>query len=253
MANLAQTFSGKHCVVTGAASGIGRSLCSKLSDMGARITAVDLNEAGLQTLKESIRSEIEIIPCDLSNRENRDKLMERLSGGAPIDFFFANAGLAFFGGFEDKSISEIRAVTEINWLAPLEAFHHLLKYQSTPFRFVMTASAMSFVGMPRYAVYAGLKSALHAFGDTYRYEENNKGSLTLVYPVATRTSFFKKEDQNTRIPWPAQTAEQVAEAILKGCARGRKEIFPSSVFFSLNILSFLHRLLFAPYRAFYAK
>lgn len=53
------------------------------------------------------------------------------------------------------------------------------------------ASGMAFLGIPGYALYAATKAALHRFADSYRWQMDGHRKLTLVYPIATRTAFFR--------------------------------------------------------------
>ena len=243
-----QHFQGKRTVITGAASGIGAELLRLLAAAGADCVAVDQNRAGLETLQKSVPQPIHIIQTDLSVPEQRTELMRQLG---PVDIFFANAGFAGYGPFTQTSVEQIQALTQVNWLAPVEALHYLVQHNPKPFQFVVTASAMSFAGIPHYALYSGLKSALHSFADTYRFENPKNVKLSVVYPVATRTAFFERKSDGQKVPWPSQTPRQVARAIVKGVACGRRGIYPSRTFFVMNGFYFIHRALFWPYRWYY--
>lgn len=236
-------------VVTGAASGIGSELIRGLIAAGATCIAVDVDAHGLQKLQHSFLG-IEIRQADLSVPEQRQNLIENLG---PVDVFFANAGFAGYGPFKNATAAQLNALTQVNWLAPMEALLYLIKHNPHPFNFVCTASAMSFVGIPQYALYSGLKAALHGFADTYRFENPEKVTLSVVYPVATRTAFFQSKANGQKVPWPSQTPQQVAKHALKGIAKGKREIFPSRLFFVMNGMYFFHRALFGLYRRYYAR
>lgn len=240
-------YNNKQVVITGAASGIGKELTTRLHAQGAKCLAVDIDENGLTELAQNLPG-LKTFSADLSNPSDREKLHQHLNG---VDIYFANAGIALYGHFHSLPVNDIRKITEINWLAPIETLLHLNANNSKSFQYVITASAMSFVGMPNYALYSGLKAALHGFADTLSFEKHPKFRLSLVYPVATRTSFFTHKQSGQKVPWPSQKPEDVAEQIIQGVARGKREIFPSSTFFALNLFYFIHRNLFALYRHYY--
>ncbi len=67
---------------------------------------------------------------------------------------------------------------------------------------VLTASAMSKLSMPGYALYSSTKAALDSFTDAYRFEEAVGQKLLLVYPVSTATNFFDHAGIKVPVPWP---------------------------------------------------
>lgn len=50
-------FEDKICIVTGAASGLGRALCQELGGEGASVIAVDINESGVTEVERLICNE----------------------------------------------------------------------------------------------------------------------------------------------------------------------------------------------------
>lgn len=240
-------YHNKRIVITGAASGIGAEITHLLMQYGANCIAVDIDENGLKALKQTYQEAIETRLLDLSDIQSRNTFMEELVKNSPVDVFFANAGFAGHGPFGEMNPAQFRKMNEVNLMAPVEGFQFLYNSNPGPFHYVITASAMSFVGMPNYAAYSAQKAALHAFSDTFRFEKQDKAKLSMVYPVSTKTAFFTGQ----RVPWPAQTPTQVAKAVLRAVRKGKREIFPSTIFFSMNGLYFLHRALFYPYRLFY--
>ncbi len=109
---------------------------------------------------------------------------------------------------------------------------------------------MGIVPVPGYAVYAATKAALRSFDEGIRYELPEHIHLCVVYPVSTRTSFFKYGDKQAPVPWPSQTALQVAKSVVNGV--NKKRIYPSIVFQSMHLVYSLFHPLFKPYQAFYS-
>jgi short-subunit dehydrogenase len=102
-------------------------------------------------------------------------------------------------------------------------------YKDEPFHFVSLSSVMSYWPLPGYSLYSASKAALHAFFKGYRFEMNKDQCLHLVFPVSTKTNFFKASGQKHE-HWFQQTPDHVAKTIIKGLEKNKKHIHPSKVF-----------------------
>jgi len=238
-------LSGRKIILTGAASGIGRALLEKLCAQPVQILAVDRDPSGLGESRQAGRAHIFPHVCDLGQPEAVDELFEHAKAKIGIpDLFIANAGFAYYEKIEKADWIHIEEIYRVNVFSPLYALEKMrLLNAGRPFKVVITASAMSFLGIPGYALYSSSKAALHRFADAYRYELDDPRSLALVYPIATRTAFFEAAaEQAAPLPWPSQTPEQVAGAILRGIRRDQTTIHPSLVFRIFMSIPFLPRL-----------
>ena len=77
-------YGGKVCVVTGAASGMGKAAAEMLVDLGAKVYALDVNPADIDGLTAFLQT-------DLSKRESIDGAFAQIPPN--IDAFFGVAGL----------------------------------------------------------------------------------------------------------------------------------------------------------------
>lgn len=232
---------GKHIVLTGAASGIGRAVLDLLANYASDILAVDLNEQGLITARKLLEdrpARIFTLSCDLSNPNAVDKLFEQATSVmGKVDIFIANAGFAYYEEIDEpewKHIEKIFAVNVFNTLYTIEKMHHL--YGNDEYKVVVTASAMAYLAVPGYALYSSTKAALHRFVDAYRWQLNDPRKLMLVYPIATRTGFFTAAGHQVPTAWPAQNPEIVARAMLRGILRDKLSVYPSLLFRLILIL-----------------
>ena len=80
-----EDYQNKVCVVTGAASGIGKALCEKLVALGAQVYALDRNKADIEGLSAFVET-------DLSDKGSIDAAFCALP--QVIDRFFGVAGLS---------------------------------------------------------------------------------------------------------------------------------------------------------------
>ena len=236
---------GRQVVLTGAASGIGRALLDRLAAYNVRVLAVDQDAVGLGAPRQ--QGKMEVIPhgCDLGEAQAVDGVFEHaLQALGGVDLYIANAGFAYYEKIETPDWEHIERIFRVNVFSSLYALEKMRALNlGRPFKVVITASAMGFLGVPGYALYSSSKAALLRFAEAYRYELEDRRSLALVYPIATRTHFFNTAARHPApTPWPSQTAEQVARAILKGILRDQMEIFPSTFFRIFRWMPWLHGL-----------
>lgn len=78
-------YKNKICVVTGAASGIGKATAELLIELNAEVYALDITKVELQGVKK-------FIEVDLTNKESINRAMEQIP--SHIDSFFGVAGLS---------------------------------------------------------------------------------------------------------------------------------------------------------------
>ncbi|MGQ9908323.1 MAG: SDR family NAD(P)-dependent oxidoreductase [Candidatus Flexifilum sp.] len=232
---------GARIVVTGAASGIGRALLPRLIVSGARhIAAVDRDAGALEAAIASVGGAFPIAPiaADLGSQAGCDGAFDaalRAMGG--IDVYIANAGFAYYEVFSGDW-ERIDAIFRVNVYAPLYALGQMrrLHRDGSPYTVAITASAMARLAYPGYALYGATKAALDRFAEAYRYEMPPHETLTLIYPIGTRTAFFQRADAHTPSTWPTQTAEYVAARIVAGLKRGSRAVYPSLTFRILRAL-----------------
>lgn len=93
-----QDFAGKLVVITGGASGVGRSLAFALGVAGARVLVGDVDEAALTAVKRDSKAnniDLQVQHCDVTQSASLEKLAAKAFdelGGAHL--VFANAGVA---------------------------------------------------------------------------------------------------------------------------------------------------------------
>ena len=244
----------KNIILTGAASGIGKALLNQLLDYkGIKIVAVDLN------VVENDSDKIIPFVCDLSQQSEIDRLFEfALTQFQTIDIFIANAGFAYYEIIEKPDWQRIEKIFQVNVFSPIYAFQKMKELNVGREYFVlMTSSAMAKLAIPGYALYGATKAALDRFEDAYRFENQDLGHLSLVYPIATKTNFFNNSVDSTRknivIPFPAHTPEEVAKAMIEGILNNETHIYPSKLFQFSRFFQKLFEVMASPYQYFYAR
>ena len=104
--------------VTGAASGIGASVCRHLAGLGVAIAAVDQNAAGLEALRDEL---VPLVPVHIGVADVRDEsalqafvAVAEAALGRPITDVVPCAGLARSGPAERMSVEDWDLVLDIN-------------------------------------------------------------------------------------------------------------------------------------------
>ena len=137
-------------------------------------------------------------PSDVDAVFERALAVFGLNGGG-IDLFIANAGFAYYERLSRADWRRMDALLHVNVISPLYAAVKMGELNAgRPHRTVVVASAMGRLAIPGYALYSGSKAALHRFAEAYRYELADPASLTLVYPIGTRTRFFQRNAGSAR-------------------------------------------------------
>jgi short-subunit dehydrogenase len=223
----------KNIVITGVASGIGKELLLQLVTQNNKILAIDVNNDGLNRLKNSF-PQIEILTLDLTEKDNLQVVFRWIKDQwGKVDLFFANAGIAKYGKWGNTSIQDLGNIFKINTLVPIETALWLKENQEDhPYRLVVTASAISYWPVPGYAAYAASKAAVHQFAETIR-SEGDGDWLTLVYPSATDTGFFDLAGKDIPRAFPVQSVGSVVRTIIRGVEKGKSRIYPSFVFWTV--------------------
>ncbi|MBK6607110.1 MAG: SDR family NAD(P)-dependent oxidoreductase [Leptospiraceae bacterium] len=237
-------INGKRIVITGAASGIGKETLLLLKAYsGVKILATDLN---IQDIEQS--EVVSSYQCDVSNPDNLKKLIQKAEdvlGG--IDIFYANAGFAYYEKIQDPSWDRIENIYNTNVFSPAYTVAYLNEKLKNPFLFIVTASAMSHLPLPGYALYAATKSAVHSFMESFRYELKPANKIMVIYPIATRTKFFTTAGKEVPVPFPSQSAQAVAKSIVRGINWNSKRVYPSFLF---RLIQYLDRFLIFPLKVY---
>ncbi|MFM8856556.1 MAG: SDR family NAD(P)-dependent oxidoreductase [Actinomycetota bacterium] len=111
---VAHRLDGKIALVTGAASGIGRSITKRFIAEGARVLAGDIDTAGLERLELDFGSAVSTGHCDVTSEEGLEAYVSRqveVFGG--IDIVVANAGAGTFAQISEHPLSEWRRIIDL--------------------------------------------------------------------------------------------------------------------------------------------
>jgi NAD(P)-dependent dehydrogenase (short-subunit alcohol dehydrogenase family) len=175
-----QDFNNKVAVITGGASGVGRSLAFALGRLGAKIAVGDVDGSAMEQVQSDLAAEgIECLVqfCDVTSPESlgalADKAQEQFGG---IHLVFANAGIGAgeSGAMWDYSDKDWQWCLNVNlWgvINSIKAFMPRLVAQNEPAHFVVTGSGNgAFLVYPDQPIYTASKAAVHAITENLHYQ-----------------------------------------------------------------------------------
>ena len=239
-----------HCVITGAAQGIGKALAARFSHAGWRVTGIDLPTGPTAPCGEEMlgqgrpgsppapaagigseRSlhENSLLGADLASASDLADLATRLGGGTPIDCLIHNAGVNNVGRFVDSELSRQRRVLEVNLLAPLLLTAALLdRGVLTPGGSLAFLSSLSrYVGYPGAAVYAATKDGLASYARSLSVALADRDiNVLTVFPGPTRTAHARRHSPDNRFEERRMAPETVADRIHRAVVRRRRQLIP---------------------------
>jgi meso-butanediol dehydrogenase/(S,S)-butanediol dehydrogenase/diacetyl reductase len=164
----ARRFQGQDCLVTGAASGIGRATALRLAAEGGRIIAGDTDlSAASETIALSGRSDGIAVTLDVRSSESVASLaglIEQQCGG--LDVLVNNAGIEILGTIDETAPEIWDEVMAVNLRGPYlvsRMLMPLMKRRATMrggAAIVHNASLMGLVSSPGLAAYCASKAGL---------------------------------------------------------------------------------------------
>ena len=216
----------KRVLITGGASGIGRSLAIRFAREGAEVHIADLNEGAADEVARAISAtggRARAWYLDVTDAVRiADVRRKILDGSGPVDVLVNNAGIVHGGAFLDVPLDRHLATFHVNTLAVVAVTHAFLAdlVARPDAHLVNIASAAGFAGLPFGATYAASKWAVIGFSESVRLELREQGhrhvGVTTVCPGYVGTGMFDgaRALWLTRILTPERVADLTARAVL---------------------------------------
>lgn len=220
----------KIAVVTGASSGIGKQFAKQIDNYGFdEIWGIALDEQGLLSLKDELKTKLISLPMDLTNEESFKTYVNLLEEKKPdVKLLINCSGFGKFGRYDEIPLEQSCNMIDLNCKAIVKMTELTLPYIKENGRIIQIASISGFSPIPYVNVYAATKAFLKNYSLALGEELiPRKISVTCVCPFWTKTQFFKraKTTENDVITYyqVMYDAEKVVKYALK-CAKKRKKL-----------------------------
>ncbi|MDY6904524.1 MAG: SDR family oxidoreductase [Thermodesulfobacteriota bacterium] len=246
-------------MITGAASGIGRSTALAMAGNGARLFLTDINESGLDETCGLVRQAGGTIghhqAFDITDRAAVNAFADDIHRDfGPMDVLVNNAGIALFALVEDMAHDHWEKVLNVNLRGPIHVIESFLPamIQAKKGHVVNISSTAGLAGLPWHAAYSTTKWGLRGLSEVLRYDlmQHNIG-VSVICPGGVDTPLKNRVEILTvdrgskavqeliaRFEKHAVTPEHVAQLIINAVEKKKFLVITST---DIKALYFLKR------------
>jgi NAD(P)-dependent dehydrogenase (short-subunit alcohol dehydrogenase family) len=261
-----KNLNGKRCLITGAASGIGRATALAAGAKGADLLLTDINEEGLAAVASEISEKggtvSYLCPADISDHDAVVALAADIHAAHPsMDVVMNIAGVSTWGTIDRLEHRDWRKMIDINLMGPisvLECFVAPMIKAGRGGHIVNVSSAAGLFGLPWHAAYSASKFGLRGVSEVLRFDlRRHDIGVSLVCPGAVRTplvgtvEILGVDRQSPTVERlvrgfekRAVAPEHVAKKILNGIERNQYMVFTSA---DIKLAYWLQRKFALPY------
>lgn len=226
-------------LITGASSGIGKSLAMEYAKLGYDLILVARNKERLEKVKKIIgdKVQVELYQSDLMDINNCIQLYDKVQD---IDILINNAGFGLFGEFVDTELDKELEMVDIN----VKALHTLMKLyledmvQKDKGQILNVASIAGFMPGPLMSTYYATKNYVVSLSEGIREELRKKKSnvrVSILCPGPVKTNFDNVAGVSFSLK--GKSSEEVARYAVKKLKKGKFYIVPGKDVQFLRIIS----------------
>ncbi|QIE43519.1 SDR family oxidoreductase (plasmid) [Rhodobacteraceae bacterium SC52] len=224
--------SGRACIVTGAARGIGRAIGEALLDEGADVCFADINASQVADVADCNMARAQAsggrvahAAVDVTDREQvREMIAHTVEAFGKLDVKFNNAGVNKPMNFLDVTEENWRFIMDINGLGCMIGMQESARQmiaQGTGGKIVNTASVASRQGFGNVAPYCASKWAVVSLTQSGARDLAQHGiTVTGFAPGVVATEMWEQVDQDLMkigaAERPGQAMEEFSSEILRG-------------------------------------
>jgi len=228
--------------ITGASSGIGRTLAERLVDGDNTLIVTARSGEKLERLRQLAPDRIKVVTADIANPECVPALTADLAAAAEaVDTVILNAGTCEYLDVEEFDSALVDRVIQVNLLGlsrSIAAVLPLLRNSQNSPHIVGVSSASAITGLPRAEAYGASKAGIASFLESLGLDLARFGiTVSVIYPGFVDTPLTRQND----FPMPfLMTPEDAATRILDGIEKRKLKItFPAPLICGLKLMASL--------------
>jgi 3-hydroxybutyrate dehydrogenase len=203
------TMDGRHAIVTGGASGIGRAICEAFAARGARVTVADRDASAAAAVAEEIGGETWVV--DLDDTAALDDL------SLDADVLVNNAGLQQVGAIHDFDPEVFRRIHRIMLEAPFLLVRAVLPsmYARGWGRVINVSSVHGLRASAFKSAYVSAKHGLEGLSKVTALEGGPHGvTSNCINPAYVRTPLVEKQISDQAVVHGIPESEVVERVML---------------------------------------
>jgi short-subunit dehydrogenase len=191
----------KIVIITGASSGIGKSLATELAKRGANLILAARQYVTLCEIAQELEKNYQIkavaVQCDVTIEEDCEYLIKQtLTTFGKIDILINNAGISMRALFKDADIKVLKSVMDVNFWGTVYCTKYALpEILKTKGSIVGVSSIAGYKGLPGRSGYSASKFAMNGFLDALRVENLKTG----VHILTACPGFTASNIRNTAL------------------------------------------------------
>lgn len=242
-------LTGARCVLTGAASGIGRATALAATARGAELVLTDVRAEALEAVAAEVRANggtvLHAAALDVADHAAVVAFAHDVHAAhGALDVVLNVAGISTWGTIDRLEHRHWRRVVDVDLMGPISVMSCFVPPMIAAGRgghVVNVSSAAGLFGLPWHAPYSAAKFGLRGASEVLRFDlRRHRIGVSLVCPGAVRTPLtgtveIVGVDRDApqirslveRFERRAVSPEHVAECILRAVETGRELVFTS--------------------------
>ncbi|MDB5156659.1 MAG: putative oxidoreductase [Mucilaginibacter sp.] len=229
----------KIVIITGASSGIGKSLAEEFARRGANLVLAARQYVTLCEIAQSLQDQYQIkavaVQCDVAIESDCDHLIKQaIITFGKIDILINNAGISMRALFKDTDIQVLKTLMDVNFWGTVYCTKYALpEILKTKGSIVGVSSIAGYKGLPGRTGYSASKFAMNGFLDALRVENLKTGvHIMTACPGFTASNIRNtalnkdgnQQGESTLHEEKMMTADEVAKNIADGVEKRERTL-----------------------------
>jgi len=263
-----KNFKNKVAAITGAGSGMGRSLAILLAKRGCHVAISDINEKGLAETVQLLQPygvKVTSQKLDVADKAAVFAWADQVvSDHGKVNLIFNNAGVALGSAVDGGSYEDLEWIMGINFWGVVHGTKAFLPYLKAAGEghIINTSSVFGLFAVPSQSGYNASKFAVRGFTEALRQELELEGvnvSATSVHPGGIKTNIARAarmDESITKMGLSTNstekfeklfttTADDAAAVIIKGVEKNQRRVLIGT---DAKVLDLMVRLLPSTYQ-----